>query len=249
MTDHQYVFQGPVGQMQLSHCMVYIQGIVQKLALEYCNVQVSGIVQQQYDVQKKVVIEDSPKPKNEPDILKLYSEIDDLRRKLHNSQANEERFRRKVAELKESGTDKESVPSDDVLVLHIRRLEQELEKEKAAHKKDVEELNERIDVALEINSKLRQRGYVNTEQCNQQIVDDHIDILATLMCLYPFTPDKDLEFEFGLPVDRIRYAASALGAIKSPEARREAVNYLQRQHRELIERRGGDQRKNLLNNK
>ena len=61
------------------------------------------------------------------------------------------------------------------------------------------------------------------------------------MCLYPYTPDKDLEFEFGLPADRIRYAAAALGAIKSPEARHEAVDYLQRQHRELIQRRGGDQ--------
>lgn len=134
-----------------------------------------------------------------------------------------------------------NMPPDDVLVMRIRSLENELTKEKAAHAMDVDDLKERLDLACEINAKLRNQSNDDEYRKNQEIVDSHIDILATLMCLYPFTPDKDLEFEFNIPTYRIRYAAEVLGAVKSPEARREAVKYLQRQHREMIERRGGDQ--------
>ena len=144
-------------------------------------------------------------------------------------------------QLREELVKKETqIPPDDVLVIRIHNLENALAREKAAHEKDVEELQDRLDVACEINAQLRNR-YEDDDRRSQEIADKHIDILATLMCLYPYTPDKDLEFEFGLPADRIRYAAAALGAIKSPEARHEAVDYLQRQHRELIQRRGGDQ--------
>lgn len=153
-----------------------------------------------------------------------------------------QRLERENKELREAlDNQKTSTPSDDVLVMRIRSLENELAKVRLAHKAEVDELKDRLDVACEINAKLRQRDNDDTERRNQQIVEDHIDILATLMCLYPFTPDKDLEFEFGLSGARIRYAAEALGAIKSPEARHEAVEYLQRQHRDMIERRGGDQ--------
>jgi hypothetical protein len=61
------------------------------------------------------------------------------------------------------------------------------------------------------------------------------------MSLYPFTPDGDLEMEFGLPRNKIRYVAQVLGGIKSKEARQEAVEYLAKQDRELIQRRGGAQ--------
>ena len=134
----------------------------------------------------------------------------------------------------------ETAPPDDVLVQRICSLRDTLDKERDEHAKEVAELKDRLDVACEINAQLRNR-YEDDDRRSQEIADKHIDILATLMSLYPYTPDKDLEFEFGLPADRIRYAAAALGAIKSPEARHEAVDYLQRQHRELIQRRGGDQ--------
>ena len=245
MTDHQYVFQGPVGQMQLSHCTVYVQGIVEKLTLEDCQVQVSGIVQQRFDMNKRVFVADPPKPANDYEVRELRREVNELRWKLRNSQTHEEQLRNKIKELKESGA-KEPEPSDDVLVQRICSLRDTLDKEREDHAKEVTELKDRLDVACEINAKLRNQSKDDEYRKNQDIVDSHIDILATLMCLYPYTPDKDLEYEFGLPVDRIRYAAAALGSIKSHEARREAVDYLQRQHRELIERRGGDQRKNKL---
>lgn len=129
--------------------------------------------------------------------------------------------------------------TDDVLVQRINSLCRKLEKEKQSHAKDVQELKERLDTALEVNAKLR-RHNEERDKISQHIADYHIDILATLMALYPFTPDKDLEFEFGIPANRIRDTAKMLGQIKSPEARREAVDYLKRQHIEMIQRRGGD---------
>ena len=129
--------------------------------------------------------------------------------------------------------------TDDVLVQRINSLCRKLEKEKQSHAKDVQELKERLDTALEVNTKLR-RHNEERDKISQHIADYHIDILATLMALYPFTPDKDLEFEFGIPANRIRDTAKVLGQIKSPEARREAVDYLKRQHIEMIQRRGGD---------
>ena len=145
------------------------------------------------------------------------------------------KFEREELEKKEP-----RLPSDDVLVRRIRSLEKQLDKEREAHKKDVEDLKERINVVMEINAKLRQRND-ESDRRSQEIADNHIDILATLMAAYPFTPDKDLEFEFGIPLPRIRDTAKLLGQIKSPEARAEAREYLQKQHLELIERRGGDQ--------
>lgn len=169
---------------------------------------------------------------------------DDERRQFRQLINNlEERLRRsenEVLELRRKDRQEESeIPSDDVLVQRIILLRNDLEKERQAHAQDVQELKERLDTALEVNAKLR-RNNDERDKISQHIADYHVDILATLMALYPFTPDKDLEYEFGIPANRIRDTAKVLGQIKSPEARREAVDYLQRQHRELIERRGGD---------
>jgi hypothetical protein len=103
----------------------------------------------------------------------------------------------------------------------------------------VDDLKERLSVAMEINAKLR--CDTGREAVSQEIADRHVDILASLMALYPFTPDKDLVLEFNIPAGRIREVAQVLDVIKSPEARREAREYLQRQHIEFIQRRGGNQ--------
>lgn len=150
------------------------------------------------------------------------------------------RSENEVLELRRKDRREESeIPSDDVLVQRIILMRHDLERERQAHAQDVKELKERLDTALEVNAKLR-RHNEERDKISQHISDYHIDILATLMALYPFTPDKDLEFEFGIPARRIRDTAKVLGQIKSPEARREAVDYLQRQHRTMIQRRGGD---------
>lgn len=240
MTDHQYVFQGPVGQMQLSHCTVYVQGIVEKLTIEDCHVQVTGIVNHRYDIQpKQVVIQDPPKPASDYEVRELRREIEELRWKLRSSQTHEEQLRNKINQLKESGA-KEPEPSDDVLVQRICLLRDTIDREREAHAREVAELKDRLDVACEINAKLR-NSYEDDDRRSEEIADRHVDILATLMAAYPFTPTEDLAFEIGLPVQRIRYVAEAFNVLKSKEKREEAREYLRKQQIELVDRRGGDQ--------
>ena len=177
------------------------------------------------------------------------------------SEDERRKYRQRIAELESRLSRKESeclklreklgneaaeTPPDDVLVMRIESLESQLQRERADRKREVDELKERIDVALEINAKLRKKTAPVIGN-SQEIADRHVDILASLMALYPFTPDKDLVFEFGIPADRIRDTARVLGIIKSSDARREAVEYLRKQHIEFIQRRGGDQTKNKKN--
>jgi chromosome segregation ATPase len=161
--------------------------------------------------------------------------IAELERRLNQNESECLKLREKL------GKQEMETPPDDVLIAKIKHLQGELESERADRKREVEELNERIDVALEINAKLRHKS--GRELISQNIADRHVDILASLMALYPFTPDKDLVLEFNIPVDRIREVARVLGVIKSKEARQEAVEYLRKQHIEFIQRRGGDQNK------
>lgn len=127
---------------------------------------------------------------------------------------------------------------DDVLIMRIRSLRDELADERRKHRIEVDELRERLDASLEINAKLRRRTD-DRDSRSAEIADKHIDILATLLSLYPYTPDKDLVFEFGIPDNRIRDVARILGLVKSAEERREAVEYMRRQQLDFIERRGG----------
>lgn len=240
MTDHKYVFTGNVGQMQLSHCNVYIHGIVDKLTLEECHVQVTGIVNQRYDIgAKRVFVADPTKPANEAELKQLRREVEDLQWKLRNSQNQNDQLRSKLNELKKDGAN-EPLPSDDVLVQRICSLRNTIEKEREAHAKEVEDLKYRLDVAVEVNAKLRLHNE-ELDRRSQEIADKHVDILATMMAAYPFTPTDDLAFEIGLPAHRIRYVADAFRVIKSKEKREEARQYLSRQGIEMIERRGGDQ--------
>ena len=162
--------------------------------------------------------------------------ISNLEKKLRASE-------REVLELRRNNRKEEiEIPPDDVLVMRIHNLENAIAREKAAHEKDVEELQDRLDVACEINAQLRNR-YEDDDRRSQEIADRHVDILATLMAAYPFTPTEDLAFEIGLPVQRIRYVAEAFNVLKSKEKRDEAREYLRKQQIELVDRRGGDQGK------
>ena len=169
---------------------------------------------------------------------KYRQKIAELDRKLNQSVCECLKLREKL------GKQETETPPDDVLVMRIESLEAQIERERKEHRRKVEELQDRIDVALEVNAKLRRRTAPEiSHRLSQVIADEHIDILASLMSLDPFTPDRDLVYEFGIPVDRIRETARVLGVIKSTEARREAVEYLRKQHIEFIQRRGGDQTK------
>lgn len=207
----------------------YIRGNIGSLTLH------GGVV---YDQRPSNRVEFRTDEMTEKERRKYENKIDTLEIKLANSNHEILQLRNNLRELQ--AKEDEQTPSDDVLVRRIITLQNELEAEKAAHRKEVEELQYRLDGALEVNAKLRM-GIKDTDHRSEEIADKHIDILATLMSLYPFTPDGDLEMEFGLPRNKIKYVAQVLGGVKSKEARQEAVEYLAKQYRELIQRRGGAQ--------
>ena len=202
----------------------------------YLNGKVNTIVQHGgifYDQRPSNRVEYRTDKLSDEERQNYRQKIAELDRKLNQSVRDCLKLREKL------GKDATEAPPDDVLVMRIESLEAQIQRERKEHSQKVEDLQERLDVAMEINAKLRRK--TTRESNSQQIADAHIDILATLMALYPFTADKDLVFEFGIPADRIRDTARVLGEIKSPEARREAADYLKRQHIAFIERRGGDQ--------
>ena len=207
----------------------YIRGNIGSLTLH------GGVV---YDQRPSNRVEFRTDEMTEKERRKYENKIDTLEIKLANSNHEILQLRNNLRELQ--AKEDEQTPSDDVLVRRIITLQNELEAEKAAHRKEFEELQYRLDGALEVNAKLRM-GIKDTDHRSEEIADKHIDILATLMSLYPFTPDGDLEMEFGLPRNKIKYVAQVLGGVKSKEARQEAVEYLAKQDRELIQRRGGAQ--------
>ena len=173
--------------------------------------------------------------------LKHYYQkrIEELEAKVTKLDYERSVLRGRLDKLKE--TDPESEP-DDVLVQRICTLRNELAKEKEAHKKDVDDLNYRIDTILDELNGYRQDYYdANRYAQDLAINDEMFDVLFTFINLYPFTSDRDLAFEFGITKAQVKTIANILKMVKSPEARREAADYLQRQHRELIQRRGGNQ--------
>ena len=167
---------------------------------------------------------------------RLNDQILRLQDQLNRSNRECEHLRKK---LNEGGSDE---PRDDVLVQRICSLRNELDKEKEAHKKDVDDLNYRIDTILDELNGYHEYCYDDHRHVQDLAINDEMfDVLFTFINLYPFTSDRDLAFEFGITKAQVKTIANILKMAKSSEARREAADYLQRQHRELIERRGGDQ--------
>ena len=189
-----------------------------------------------YDQRPSSRVEYRTDKMSEEERCKYRQRIAELERRLSRSESECLKLREKI------GKQETETPPDDVLVMRIESLEAQLQREREDRKREVNDLKERIDVALEINAKLRKKTAPEIGH-SQEIADKHVDILASLMALYPFTPDKDLVLEFNIPVDRIRDLARILGVVKSTEARREAVEYLLKQHIEFIQRRGGNQTK------
>ena len=173
--------------------------------------------------------------------LKRYyqNRINELEAKVTKLDYERSVLRGRLDKLKE--TDPESEP-DDVLVQRICSLRNELDKEKEAHKKDVDDLNYRIDTILDELNGYHEYCYDDHRHVQDLAINDEMfDVLFTFINLYPFTSDRDLAFEFGITKAQVKTIANILKMVKSPEARREAADYLQRQQRELIQRRGGDQ--------
>ena len=175
----------------------------------------------------------------------------------HISDEERSRYRRQIAELENRLSRSESeclklrkkldksgerLPDDDVLVAKIEHLQIELDNERKGRKQEVDDLKFRLKTALqELNDC--HRNYNDAIRYEQQlnINDEILDVFATLVNLYPFTTDGDLAFEFGIDIKQVKEIAKILRLAKSSEKRKEAVDYLRRQHIEFVQRRGGNQ--------
>jgi hypothetical protein len=138
----------------------------------------------------------------------------------------------------------EQQPSDDILISKIRQLKDQLDKEREAHKKEIDELEWRLKAVTDIANGRNERLYEDESQRRPiAVTDDSLDVLFTLINEYPIANDRDMTEEMGISITTLRYIAKALRLAKSPEARREAKERLRRHGIEMIERRGGDQTK------
>lgn len=238
MTDHKYVFQGPVGQMQLSHCQVWVQGVVDKLALEDCKVQVNGIVNHRYNVSReKVVVVDPPKPASEEELRRLRQRIEELETKLYLSQNEARELRAKAKEPKVSVINKQQLE-------HVKKLEKELTKVRNENLNTIGVLRDEVDALKMVNKELSaqlDKAQRDIESGRAANFDKQMDAFATIMAAFPFTPISKLAKEFDVDRKRIIRDAELCGVEKSTELRAEAKDYLARQGLKLYDDRGGDQ--------
>lgn len=223
-----HTFKGDVNQVEAHGGVYYLNGSVEHF------VNHGGVVYDQRPSNRVEYIFDGVK---ERELNALRMQVSQLQDKYRWAENECLKLRAKLDERSEQS---EHIPDDDVLIRKIRSLEHELHEEREARKREVAELKERIDVAMEINAKLR-RHEDDHDKRDQQIADEHIDILATILAAYPFTPSGDLELEFGLPEQKIRFVAQTFQSMKSKDARDAAREYLRKQHIKLVDRRGGDQ--------
>lgn len=236
MTDHKYVFQGPVGQMQLSHCQVWVKGVVDKLSLEDCEVQVNGIVNHRYNVSRqKVVVVDPPKPASEEELRRLRRRIEELETKLYLSQNEARELRAKAKEPKVSVINKQQLEQ-------VKKLEKELRRVKNESLDTIGALRDKVAALRTVNRELSAqlaKAQRDIESGMAANFDKQMDAFATIMAAFPFTPTDKLAKEFEVSSIRIIQDAKKCGVEKSTEQRAEAKDYLSRQGLKLDDDRGG----------
>lgn len=238
MTDHKYVFQGPVGQMSLSHCQVWVQGVVDKLSLEDCEVQVNGIVNHRYNVSReKVVVVDPPKPASDEELRRLRRRIEELESKLSISQIEVRQLRAKVKEPSKSDIDKQHQAK-------VKKLENEIIRTRNENLDTIGVLRDKVEALQRVNKDLASKlatARREIESGKAVAFDRQMDAFATIMAAFPFTPTDKLAKEFEVSSIRIIQDAEMCGVEKSTELRAEAKDYLARQGLKLNDDRGGDQ--------
>lgn len=169
-------------------------------------------------------------------IQKLRKENDLLRAKLESYQ---------------NGENGEYATSDvDPLVSRVVRLHNQLDEERANHRRDVDELNWRIDSLREVILKLRHGGMTYQDQeysetMRRQILDDCTDIIASLVAMFPYKPTGDISKELGLSRYIVEQVARTCHVKKSNEAKREANERALSLGDERIDKRGGHNKKQV----
>ena len=217
-----------VSHMEVRGGVVYVRGKVGRL-LHY-----GGVI---YDQRPSNRVECISDRMSEEERSKYRQQIVELENRLSMSEAECLKLRDKLGK-----EEAETQPDDDVLIAKIEHLQLELDKERAAHRQDLEDMRWRIDTLLdEVNNRHRQIYEDETKGHYIGVTDESLDILFALINEYPIACDRDLAEEYGIPMATLKYIAKALRLAKSPEQRREARERLKQHHLDLIERRGGNQ--------
>lgn len=156
--------------------------------------------------------------------------------------AENENLKRENEKLRQALIEKDKQqPSDDILISKIRRLEDQLAKEREAHQKQIDELEWRLKAVTDIANGRNERIYEDETNGHYiGVTDDSLDVLFTLINEYPIGIDGDIADNLGISTYTVKTIAKALRLAKSPEARREAKERLKRHGIEMTERRGGD---------
>lgn len=135
-------------------------------------------------------------------------------------------YRDRVVYKDKPQQDPEQLPSDDILVRKIIQLKNQLKKEQEEHQKQIDELEWRLNAVIEIaNERIHKDKNVGRPTA---VTDDSLDVLFTLVNEYPFSTDANMAKDFGISIDAVKKIAKVLRLAKSPKARREAKERLQK---------------------
>ena len=222
-------FNGDIASLVAYGGVFYIYGNVGSL------VQRGGVIYDHRPANRVQIVTDKM---SDQERTRLNDQICRLQDQLNKSYRDNEYLRKK---LNESPSDE---PSDNVLVQRIDQLRSQLDKEREAHQKEIDELEWRLEAVTDIANGRNKRIYEDeTNGHPVAVTDASFDVLFTLINEYPISNDVDMAEELGVSITTLRYIAKVLRLAKSPEARREAKERLRRHGIEMIERRGGDQTK------
>ena len=218
--------------------VVYANGGVYYLKGNIGSLHINGGViydQRQVKTDRVQIVADKMSDQERERLNDKLRRLQDL---LDRSNRDNEYLRKK---LNESDSDE---PNDNVLVQRINQLRSQLDYEREAHRKQLDELEWRLKAVTDIANGRNKRIYEDeTNGHPVAVTDASFDVLFTLINEYPISNDVDMAEELGISVSTLRYIAKVLRLVKSPEARREAKERLRRHGIEMIERRGGDQTK------
>lgn len=218
---------GDAEKIEVHGGVLYVKGNVETL------VHHGGVL---YDQRPSTRVEYRTDRMSEEERCKYRQRIADLERKLSRCESECLKLREKLEKVVEEQ------PDDDVLFRRINTLDKKLIQEREAHRKEVDELNWRLEAVTEIANGRNRKLYEDETNGHFIGVTDYtLDVLFTLINEYPISIDRDLAEDYGISMSTLKYIAKVLNLVKSPEQRREARDKLKRHGIDLVERRGGDQ--------
>lgn len=246
--DDLHIHGGVVQQVTCLGDVYMHSGVVNTMEVQGDCKQTGGVINRRNQQSTAQTIYQQPEPKVVYRDRVVYKDRVVHKKIFYNSPsltAENDNLKRENEKLRQALKERdEQQPSDDILISKIRQLKDQLDKEREAHKKEIDELEWRLKAVTDIANGRNERLYEDeTQRRPIAVTDDSLDVLFTLINEYPIANDRDMTEEMGISITTLRYIAKVLRLVKSPEARREAKERLKRHGIDMIERRGGDQTK------